>query len=252
MRIFVALVAIACCSVCGSRNSQAPVEPAGESKSTKTKALETGAKVLQSTTPVNKMDIYLVGFHPMKDRPSIQMEAHHYCRQVNEDFAQCVLFDGNTETAQMNGVEYIISEKLFNSLPAEEKQYWHPHNYEVLSGELIAPGLPDIAEHSLMAQKINSYGKTWHVWMTDSKGKPVDKLPLGTPHLAWSFNHDGEIESGMIRSRDSRMNVNTNHKRQQRADLAQNARPQVGVNVLRKSFPNADGAPEGVKDVNDK
>src|SRR4051794_10327509 len=112
MRIFIALIAIACCGACGSRNSQAPVTPAGESKTAKTKALEAGAKALQSTTPVSKMDIYLVGFHPMKDSPSIQMEAHHYCHQVNEEFAQCVLFDGNTETAQMNGVEYIISEKL--------------------------------------------------------------------------------------------------------------------------------------------
>ena len=46
-------------------------------------------------------DIYLVGFHPMKDDPEMQMEAHHYCHQVNEDFAQCMLFDGNTAKANM-------------------------------------------------------------------------------------------------------------------------------------------------------
>jgi hypothetical protein len=29
------------------------------------------------------------------------------------------------------GVEYVVSEKVFQTLPAEEKQLWHSHNYEV-------------------------------------------------------------------------------------------------------------------------
>src|ERR1051325_6973784 len=117
------------------------VAPPGEEKSTKTLMLETGAKVLQSNAPVQVMDIYLVGFHPMKEDPAHQMEAHHFCHQVNEDFAQCALFDSNTKDAHLNGIEYIISEKVFSSLPLEEQQYWHPHNYEILSGQLVAPGL---------------------------------------------------------------------------------------------------------------
>jgi hypothetical protein len=195
------------------------------------------------------MDIYLVGFHPMKDNSQIQMEAHHYCHQVNEDFAQCVLFDGNTKDAQMNGLEYIVSEKLYNTLPAAERQYWHPHNYEILSGELVGPGLPEAAEHSLMSTKMNSYGKTWHVWMTDSQGKPADKLPLGTPHLAWSFNHDGELAPGMMESRDQRMGIDSNQKRKDRGDLSSQAHPQQGVDVLKKTFPKPDGAPAGVQDA---
>ncbi len=62
--------------------------PAGEPKTPKTRMLEAGAMLLQSTTPLKSFDIYLVGFHPMKDHPEHQMEAHHYCQQVNEDFAQ--------------------------------------------------------------------------------------------------------------------------------------------------------------------
>jgi len=157
-----------------------------------------GARALQSNTPPKQLDIYLVGFHPMKDNPSVQMEAHHYCKQVNEDFAQCVLFDGNGKDANLNGIEYIISERLFNALPETERKYWHPHNYEILSGELIAPGLPRTAEKELMKGKMNSYGKTWHVWMTDNHGKRVDQLPVGEPHLAWSFNRDGEADPGLM------------------------------------------------------
>jgi hypothetical protein len=30
------------------------------------------------------------------------MVAHHFCTQVNEDFAQCVPFDGNTRDASLS------------------------------------------------------------------------------------------------------------------------------------------------------
>ncbi|HYD16570.1 MAG TPA: DUF1264 domain-containing protein, partial [Candidatus Nanoarchaeia archaeon] len=127
-------------------------------------------------------------------------------------------------------------------------QYWHPHNYEILSGELVAPGLPDAAEKELMRTKVNSYGKTWHVWRSGVWGQPSDKLPFGDPHLAWSFNHDGEMKPGMRESRDSRMKVDSGKKRRDRADLASMARPQEGVNALKGKFPNAGGAPAGVSD----
>ena len=233
------------CGLCGgvsvwlaAAQEAAPPETTapGAEKSGKTKALEAGAKALQGNRPVGGFDIYLVGFHPLKEHPELQLEAHHYCHQMNEDFAQCVLFDGNTDKANMNGIEYIISEKLFESLPAEEKKYWHPHNGEILSGQLMAPGIPEVAEKSLMKQKMNSYGKTWHVWNTGHAGQPADQLPLGEPMLAWSFNRDGEILPGMVESRDRKMDVNTAQTRKERTDLQQLARPQSGVDDLKGKF----------------
>jgi len=216
---------------------QAPrVAPSGAEKSTKTQMLEMGAKVLQSDAPLNNMDVYLVGFHPLKEDPAHQVEAHHFCHQVNEDFAQCALFDGNTKTANLNGIEYIISEKLFTSLPEEEKQYWHPHNYEILSGQLVAPGLPEVAEKALMKSKMNSYGKTWHVWNTGSIGAGGDKLPLGKPMLAWSFNHDGEAKPGLVERRDKEMEMKTSELRKGRQDLVALAQPQAGVEALKRQF----------------
>ena len=155
-----------------------PVSPAGGAKHAKTRLLETGSSVLQGSRPLEDFDIYMVGFHPAKDDPEHQCEAHHFCRQVNEDFIECVLFDGNTDKANLIGIEYIISERLFESLPAAERPYWHPHNAEILSGQLIAPGLPAVAEKAFMASKMNSYGKTWHLWDTGSEERPGKELPF--------------------------------------------------------------------------
>jgi hypothetical protein len=225
------------------------VAPQGAEKSPKTQLLEMGAKVLQSDAPLNNMDVYLLGFHPLKEDPAHQVEAHHFCHQVNEDFAQCALFDGNTKAASLNGIEYIISEKLFTSLPEEEQQYWHPHNYEILSGQLVAPGLPEVAEKALMKSKMNSYGKTWHVWNTGSMGAGADKLPLGKPMLAWSFNRDGEAKPGLVERRDKELEMKTSERRERRQDLVTLAKPQAGVDALQQQFSGPTQAIAGVKDT---
>lgn len=224
-------------------------QPPGADKTAKTRALEVGAKVLQGNAPVAKMDIYLNGFHPMKAQPEHQMEAHHFCHQMNQDFAQCVLFDGSGPQANLNGIEYIISDKLFASLPEAEKKYWHPHNSEILSGQLIAPGIPPLAEKALMKDKMNSYGKTWHVWNTGMFGARADKLPFGEPMLAWSFNRDGEAKPAMVEQRDQRLGLRSADKRSDRAELLPLARPQSGVDDLKGAFPRPTLDIPGVVDL---
>ncbi|HEV3486864.1 MAG TPA: OBAP family protein, partial [Vicinamibacterales bacterium] len=237
---------------CGGRNSppQGESTAAGTDRSPKTAALESGANLLQSKAPLEQISMYLNGFHPTKADPSLQMESHHYCDQVNEDFAQCVLYDGNTAQARLHGIEYIISERLYATLPADEKPYWHPHNYEILSGTLRMPGLPDVAEKEAMKTKMNSYGKTWHVWMTGVHGRTADELPLGPAHLAWSFNRDGEANPEMIAARDTRMELDTANARARRSDFVPLARPQGGVAALAEHFSKAQPVP-GVTDNGD-
>ena len=223
----------------------------GADRTAKTAALETGANLLQGRGPIGKIAMHLVGFHPAKDDPTMQMESHHFCNQVNQDFAQCVLYDGDADDARLHGIEYIISEKLYATLPTEERAYWHPHNYEILSGTLRMPNLPDAAEEAALRDKINSYGKTWHVWKTGVFNEQPDSLPLGPAHLAWSFNYDGEAMPGMIEARDRRMDLDTGQARRERADLASAARPQGGVDAMKGQFPNAKGTTQGVADNGD-
>jgi Protein of unknown function (DUF1264) len=243
-------LAVAACG--GGNTGPQEGQPApGPDRTAKTATLETGANVLQAKAPVEKIAMYLDGFHAAKDDPKMQMEAHHYCNQVNEDFAQCVLFDGNTAEARMMGIEYIVSEKTYASLPVEEKAYWHPHNYEILSGQLRMPGLPDVAEKEALKGKLNSYGKTWHTWMTGMYQGTNDQLPVGPAKLQWSLNYDGEEMPGMVKARDKRMDFNTADERADRADLVSLARPQGGVDAMRDMFPAAKGTVNGIKDNGD-
>jgi Protein of unknown function (DUF1264) len=217
-------------TACFAQQAAPQVKPLGSEESTKLKTLSAGSRMLQTQSPPAQLNAYLVGLHPMKAHPDHQMEAHHFCRQVNQDLAQCALFDGNTAEANLNGIEYIISAKLFEQLPAEERQYWHPHNFEILSGQLVGPGLPEVAEKEFLETKMNSYGKTWHVWNTGHFGmNDADRLPLGKPELAWSFNQDGEALPGLIEQMEKRVDVDVSKKRKSRQDLQRLAKPQQGT-----------------------
>jgi hypothetical protein len=238
---------------CGDDATGPAADAAGQPQTTQSRVLEAGATALQSDAPPDSLDIYLVGFHPLKDDPEHQIEAHHFCRQVNEELMQCALYDGNTAKANLTGIEYIISERLFASLPAAEQGYWHPHNGEILSGQLVAPGLPDVAEKAMLRTKMNSYGKTWHTWNTGDGRDPGDRLPLGEPMLMWSFNRDGEIKPWLVERRDRmmgiQMGIQTAALRHARRDLAAMAHPQSGVDALKGKFPGPTLDIPGVVDV---
>ncbi|MBC3538134.1 OBAP family protein [Rufibacter sediminis] len=232
-------------SACGGNNTDSYVKAPGGEKTTKTKVLEAGADLLQKKTPLSKIDAYLNGFHFYNGNLQGQMEAHHYVTQLNEDLHQAVMYDGNGPNSKLMGVEYIISEKLFKTLPLEERKLWHSHHHEVKSGTLIAPGIPEVAEHELMEKLVSTYGKIFHTWHTDRDLE----LPLGSPMLMMGFTKDGQLNQELVTDRDKRFNVSSQEKRKQREDIPM---PQVieGANAWEKGdirqlqFTNNYNAPE--------
>ena len=202
-------------AACGGGDTDSYVESPGADESAKTRALDAGAALIQDRPPLEALNAYLDGFHFYNGSMQGQMEAHHYCANLNEDLIQCVIYDGNVAEAKLMGVEYIITGRLFEGLPEAEKPLWHSHVYEVKSGSLVAPGLPDVAEHELMEKLVGTYGKTWHTWHTDQDLE----LPYGVPQLMMAFTADGQADPAMIADRDRRIGVDTAEKRRDREDI---------------------------------
>lgn len=200
---------------CAGNNTQSDVVAPGASKEPLTRALDTGAAILQNRPPIEALNAYLDGFHFYNGHMRTQMEAHHYCSILNEEVIQCVIYDGNVKDAKLMGVEYIISAALFAKLPEAEKALWHSHVHEVKSGQLVAPGIPEPAEHALMEKLVGTYGKTWHTWHTDLH----KDLPYGVPQLMMGFTADGQIDPRLVAERDKRMGVDSAEKKANRADI---------------------------------
>lgn len=173
---------------------------------TSTMFLEHSGQAFQSFAPLNAIHAHQCAFHRYHDEPHRHVLAHHYCSHLSEDVMQCVIYDGHkTRDAKLIGVEYIIGHRVFATLPEEEKQYWHPHVFEVTAGLLTLPGVPEMAEDRIMERLINTYGKTWHFWQVD-RG---DSLPIGPARLMSSYYKPEDLDWAIIKKRDDELGVDT-------------------------------------------
>jgi hypothetical protein len=210
---------------CGRALAQQPAEKGGAipgaAKSTESKMLGMGASLIQSKSPISAINMYLNGFHFYADDMGRQIEAHHFCHHLTDEFVQCVIYDGNTTNSRLIGIEYIVSERIFKSLPEDEKPLWHSHRHEATSGELVMPGIPELVEHTAIGTLVSTYGKTWHTWQNDRNSA----LPIGIPQLMMGFTAYGQLKPEMIQSRDNELGISTAKERQNREDLAKSAPP---------------------------
>ena len=142
----------------------------------------------------------------------------------NQDVRQCLIYDSPAPNARLIGVEYMISAKLYETLPQSERVLWHSHVFEVKSGMLIMPGpsgVPtsawEIAETKEMEDVVGLYGKTYHFWQLD-RG---DKLPMGRPELMMSLTKEEQCPppgfKEVVAERDGRFGINHELKAGKRA-----------------------------------
>ncbi|KAI0374967.1 DUF1264-domain-containing protein [Pilatotrama ljubarskyi] len=183
-------------------------------------AYHVAGEAMMSFQPIKSIHQHLCAFHVYSQDHSRHVEAHHYCKHLSPDFHQCVIYDSDKPDARLIGIEYIVSEKIFTSLPQEEKKFWHSHKYEVESGllQLATKGLvpapaADAAEQPAMLELQKTYGKTIHTWAFDIH----PDLPLGPPNLMMSYTGDGQgPPEDLVKKRDTEWGQDTAAKRELR------------------------------------
>jgi hypothetical protein len=120
------------------------------------------------------------GVHLQKDKPTNAQVAYHFCKPLNDDVSQCLLYDGNGPDARLIGVEYLVSDEVFRAMTAEEQAYWHDHEYEVDAGLLRSLTQRGEEEKQTLAKVRTLHGKIFHTWVA---GKTY---PEGPAKLFWS------------------------------------------------------------------
>ena len=177
------------------------------------------------------------GIHVAKDDPKFQMEAQHYCSPLQNGMFQCVLFDSTGTNAKLMGIEYIISDDVYHTLPEGEKKFWHSHPFEVLGGGLIAPDMSPDKEKTFMGTIMNTWGKTFHTW-----GDPMTQIPLGEPRLMWAVTGPGQVDQKLLQERDKKFGVNTKEisarRQKEFADQLPNVGPPKSLDTIGRRWTN--------------
>ncbi|KAH8550828.1 DUF1264-domain-containing protein [Umbelopsis sp. PMI_123] len=194
----------------------------GDPLSVTSKGIDALAAATQPFEPLKRICEHVCGFHLYAHDMTRQVHAHHFCSHVNEDFRQCIIYDSPQPTARLIGIEYIISEKLFDQLDDEEKKYWHSHDYEVRGGSLALPMpklMPELgaqaAERQALLSLQKTYGKTWHTWQVDRN----DSLPYGPAQLMMAFTSDGQLDPTLAKQRQDEEGISLLQKREERSDF---------------------------------
>ena len=120
------------------------------------------------------------GVHLQKDRPDNAQVAYHFCKPLNDDVAQCLLYDGTGPDARLIGVEYLVSDAVHRSMPEDERAYWHDHKYEVDARLIRSLTQAGDEEAATLAKVRTLWGKVYHTWVSGST------YPEGPPKLFWS------------------------------------------------------------------
>lgn len=101
---------------------------------------------------------------------------HHHCKVYDDMTAACLLFPtGMNDQDKPYGIEYVIPANLYNTLPEEEKKYWHYHLTELPKVNATTPDMT--AEEAAKVKPVldETYGKVVYFWQLG------DPLPIGEP-----------------------------------------------------------------------
>lgn len=111
---------------------------------------------------------------------------HHYCKPINADIIQCILFESTDANARMTEVEYMVSKKLTRSVIPKwsHKQNWHDHQEEIATGRVAIHTPSDPKEQAKLAEYVGKTdGIIFHLW---PDGAP---FPDGSVMIAQSIGH---------------------------------------------------------------
>lgn len=111
------------------------------------------------------------------DDPSLRVE--HFCKPHDRVMMVCQLYDSNSANATLIGIEYMITQEQYDSLPNREKPYWHAHREE-LRPERADPMMPELSPEQAqaeMAKVFPTWGKVIITWI------PSDDLPSFPPQV---------------------------------------------------------------------
>jgi len=135
------------------------------------------------------------GVHLRKDRPADSRVAYHFCKAVNDDVCQCILYDGLGPDARLIGIEYLVTDEIYRRMPPEEQAYWHDHKYEVDSGLLRSLTQSGAEEAATLAKVRTLWGKVYHTWVVGQV------YPQGPARLFWSVTG----EEPLVLPRDAKL-----------------------------------------------
>lgn len=138
------------------------------------------AEPIVEETPQNGFDLHVDAKHYVKES---RVPVHHWCKNINEELIECLLFDSDNPNANLVGIETIVANDVWNEFTESQKEEWHDHAIEIFEAEATLPDTPQEEAAKIVEFLKGTHGRVVYIW-----DFPEEKYPVTMPFL------DSDIE----------------------------------------------------------
>jgi hypothetical protein len=157
-----------------------PISPRARADESSLTAISKGVRTKGPNAEERHCPLAFAGAHFRRNPPGYPRVVYHDCRPLNDHVSQCLILDGPGPDARLIGVEYLVSDEVYRRMPAEERIYWHDHQYEADAGLLTSPTRSGVDEAPTFPKVSTLWGKVYHTWASGGD------YPRGPAAVLWS------------------------------------------------------------------
>jgi hypothetical protein len=116
-------------------------------------------------SPADGFNIHILAPHRHEDG-TVHGPYHHYCKSINPQVMQCMIFMSDDPNAELVEIEYFIDKKLVRTNVTLEQwnKHFHDHAEEIASGRVQVLDLPPEKAKKIAEAASKTDGIIFHLW----------------------------------------------------------------------------------------
>lgn len=134
------------------------------------------AKMMARPSPAMGFTLHIDALKHLAGHPNAV--AHHWCKGINDNLTECLLFDSDGPHARLVGVETIVPTKVWAKFSPSEQAQWHYHRTEIAKVHATLPDLSKAEAAKVVASILETYGKIYILW-----DPMTSQAPVGSPSI---------------------------------------------------------------------
>lgn len=126
-------------------------------------------------TPQRGFDLHVDAKHYVRDA---RTAVHHWCKTINDNLIECLLFDSDEADAGLVGIETIVPKDIWSTFTKDQQKEWHDHATEIIEAEATLPDTPPEEAAKIVEFLKGTRGRVIYIW-----DFPADDWPVTRPFL---------------------------------------------------------------------
>lgn len=123
-------------------------------------------------SPQKGFDLHVDAKHYVKNA---RVPVHHWCKTINPQLIECLMFDSDNANANLIGIETIVTKDVWTAFAEKQKKEWHDHATEIIEAEATLPDTPAEEAAKIVEFLKGTRGRVVYIWNFPKENYPVTR-----------------------------------------------------------------------------